>query len=92
MQADGGKTVYIEFGPGRDKDDLCAKHEENPPRYNSWRLLKGKRVVIPGTVVIEPGAGLPLKSTRVMTSDRRIERPFCPYDSATILASCPCFP
>lgn len=55
VQADGGKTVYIEFGPGRDKDDLCAKHEENPPRYNSWRLLKGKRVVIPGTVVIEPG-------------------------------------
>ncbi len=54
VQADGGKTVYIEFGPGRDKNDLCAKHEENPARYDAWKSLKGKRVVIPGTVVIEP--------------------------------------
>jgi hypothetical protein len=57
VQADGGKTVYIEFGSGRGKNDLCAKHEENPARYNSWKLLKGKRVLIPGTVIIEESSG-----------------------------------
>jgi hypothetical protein len=57
VQADGGKTVYVEFGSGRGKNDLCAKHEENPARYDSWKLLKGKRVLIPGTVIIEESSG-----------------------------------